>query len=55
MSIKDKMMLQRQATVDLIPGIVSPKYENHKRKHIPKNIQKDVKRDLGVDINYLKA
>ncbi|WMV47149.1 hypothetical protein MTR67_040534 [Solanum verrucosum] len=48
-------MSQRQATIGLIAGIVTPKYENHKRKHTPKDIQEDVKRDLGVDINYMKV
>lgn len=53
--LKDRVYSQRQATSNLIGGIVKPRLENHKRKYTTFDIKNDMKNDLGVDINYMLA
>ncbi|XP_070023050.1 uncharacterized protein [Nicotiana sylvestris] len=53
--LKDKVYEQRQASSNLIGGMIRPKLTNHKRKYTPKNIIDDVKSDLGVDVCYMLA
>ena len=50
--LKDKVYEQRQATSNLIRGMIQPKLVDHKRKLTPKDIQQDVSLALGVNISY---
>ncbi|XP_055824186.1 uncharacterized protein LOC129892627 [Solanum dulcamara] len=54
-SLKDRVYSQRQATNNLIGGIITTKLANHKRKYTPRDIMNDVKVDFGVDVTYSLA
>ncbi|KAH0724695.1 hypothetical protein KY284_000560 [Solanum tuberosum] len=51
-SSKDQVYCQRQATSNLVGGIIKPKLVNHKKKLTPKDIQDNVRLDLEVDVTY---
>nr|XP_009768739.1 PREDICTED: uncharacterized protein LOC104219714 [Nicotiana sylvestris] len=53
--LRDKVYEQRQASSNLIGGMIRPKLTNHKRKYTPKDIIDDVKSDLSVDVSYMLA
>ncbi|KAH0633771.1 hypothetical protein KY284_036557 [Solanum tuberosum] len=53
--LKDKVYDQRQATSNLVGGMIQPKLVDHKRKLTPKDIQQDVSLALGVDVSYAVA
>ncbi|MCE2055720.1 hypothetical protein HAX54_043274 [Datura stramonium] len=46
---------KRQVSSAFVGGIIASKYENHKRKYMPRDIIDDMKLNLGVDISYMKA
>ncbi|XP_069146939.1 uncharacterized protein [Solanum lycopersicum] len=53
--LKDKVYEQRQATSNLIRGMIQPKLVDHKRKLTPKDIQQDVSLALRVNVSYSVA
>ncbi|KAG5629327.1 hypothetical protein H5410_001044 [Solanum commersonii] len=50
--LKDHVYCQRQATNNLVEGIIKPELVNHKRKLTTKDKQDVVRLDLGVDVSY---
>lgn len=53
--LSEREIIQVQATIAFVCGIISPKLIIRKRNHIPGDIIEEMKALYDFDINYMKA